>query len=264
MKMKKIPRTLRIAFVFGSGLCLAAGHMSGTILMFDDFAGTTLDAAKWTAGGWPNNNVEVNDGLFLTTAGASWDQSVRSVDQFNFHAAPLQYVVEIGSHPNPADTDNWGSGSFQQFRLEMLVGPATGFGGIVDNTDPQTHGFGFGIRWRTNDRLDLHSFAGSALGIPTTDLTAMPSSIIVDLDATDYTITLVGATFAGGAASLSGEHGIAALDSYHFMTMVAGRGTSTTKTSEISSVTIIPEPSTYAAVLGLLAFGVMLWRRRRV
>lgn len=263
--------SLMTVIVAATGLCLSAGNALG-IEFTDTFPGDSLDTEKWTPivyGG----TVAVNDNLYLSTALENNEASVQSVPEFDFHANSFQYTINF-EFPNPATTNDpdlsgWNASNYNTFRLYFAIGPATSTstapGGLRAANGDDFHFF---LRWRNTDRLDLLSH-DTTLGIPTTNLAGgAPTSVVIDLDATNYSITLVGSTFEGGGSVLSGAHGlIGPLDSYNLLILETqgGAANGTSNTATINSVTVsgVPEPAAFAAVLGLMGLGFVGWRRFR-
>lgn len=234
---------LRTAIISALGLLLSAGHLFGASLN-DTFPGTTLDTAKWTPDGY-FGVISVNDGLFLSHPGYAWDASVRSVDgTFDYHASPVEVTIDIASFENPAinyspPNGDWGAVSYQSYRLHIGVGPATYLGtgaGGMKNPDPNESGFGFLIRWRTLDRLEVLSDTIAGLGL--VNLTAVPTSIVIELDATNYSITFVGSTIVEtGGNVLTGAHGLPpTLPSYHLLIDSTQGNTANPLVTAISSI----------------------------
>ena len=90
----------------------------------------------------------------------------------------------------------------------------------------------------------------------------LPEEVTFTLDATTYSISLDGAGFSEPFI-VSGSHSIIGpYDNYRFMIAQQVRSDGATLTSVVDSVTIIPEPSVYASVLGLLALAFFVCRRR--
>lgn len=250
---------LRTTIVFGLGLCVSAGNLLGAI-WFDDFSGTSLDTEKWIPGSYGSGTVAVNDGLYLSVAGGNHDASVYSVPgDFDFHAEALQYTVEIDSFANPEltnPTGDWGTISYQSFRLHTSIGPASNIP-QHQSSDSSVSGFAFRIQWLSGDRLQFLP-SNANMGWASQNLTAVPSSIVVDLDATNFSITLVGSTFvSSGTSVLSGTHTLPALSSYHLLTDLIEGNTSDPNMAVIGSISVVtvPEPATFALVLGFLGLG---------
>ena len=90
-----------------------------------------------------------------------------------------------------------------------------------------------------------------------------PAVVEFNVNATGFGIELKDA-MGGIVHSQSGAHGLGPLDAYHFTILYTQGGIFYYNEAVIDSVTIIPEPSTYAAILGLLAMaGFLVYRRRR-
>lgn len=249
------------------GFCLAAGHLGGTIVFSDDFPGSALDTEKWTSGGQWNPSVVVDNGTLalgnLQTAHFSYARTVE--DGFNFHENAYTVTVGLASFDQP-DWSN-AANSWDNMEYYFAIGPAENRGD-VNSSDTSRHGFSFNLRWRRDAGLDITT--RSNIGVPTQSLSEVPATVQFSVDATSFSLDLLD---AGGTAlySESGLHGIGAgtLSSYNFLLMhQAGftmqvDGVTTRHYGVVDSVSIIPEPSSYAAILGLFGLALLLWHRKR-
>ena len=248
----------------GLSLLLASGQLAGAVLLHDAFSGTTLDLDKWNPGGHSSQNHSVSDGaLTLTNSGSNHRSSVHTKDQFNFHQSTYTFTVDVVSFDRVP-----GISGFDNQWFSLAVGPA------IDRLDrvPQ-NGFNFGFRWRADyadgsQRLELLTENSEGdTGISGARISGIPSQIEFTLDPTSFSISMMGATFLDGdfegLSTMTGMHDLPGYDNYHLMLLHTMGGNPGASSVVIDSVTVIPEPSTYAAILGLLVSGVLLYRRRR-
>ena len=244
-------------------LPLLAGSSLANTLFYDDFPGTALDFGKWTVVSFTDVPHSVSGGQ-LTIGVDGWHHfnGVRTIENFNFHQSPIITTVDLATFNEPtvwADKEDPMSAE-----LRFAIGPASNRDQSF-SSDPTVAGFGFAIRWRPGSQLDLY---GAAVPIPATDISGIPDVVSFRVDATSFWITLEGATFTSGPSAgtntLSGTHELGAYDDYNFLLLQELRGYLHESEAVINSVTIIPEPSTYAAVLGLMALAGMLVHRRRM
>ena len=246
------------------GIFLASASLTSQVLFQDDFPGTALNLDKWNPGGHSSQSHSVSDGaLTLTNSGSNHRSSVHTKDHFNFHQSTYTFTVDVVSFERVP-----GISGFDNQWFTLAVGPA------IDRLDRvDENGFNFGLRWRADypdgsQRLELLTEnAEGDTGISGARISGIPSQISFTLDPTSYSINMMGANFIDGdfegSSTMTGTHALPTYDNYHLMLLHTMGGNPGASSVVIDSVTVIPEPSTYAAILGLLAFGVLFYRRRR-
>ncbi len=242
-------------------LPLLVGSSFASTLFYDNFPGTSFDTDKWTRVSFADLGIGVSEGV-LTMPVNGWHHfnGLKTNDtSFNFHQGSLTAIVDMVSYDEPAQ---WGTGTAMSTELWFSFGPAANRDNLR-SSDHSEAGFAFAIRWRSDSRLDVYSTSGL---FSSTDLEAIPGMVTIDINPTNFTITLEGSGAAGSDVILSDEHGITAgaFTDYSFIMLQELRGFTGVVESSFNSVTIIPEPSTYAAILGLLAMAGFLVHRRRM
>lgn len=240
--------------------------LSASVLLTESFSGTSLDELKWTTGGWDHTRTAVvsEDKLTLGVSAGGHHVHIRSVDQFNFNQSAVQVDIGVDSFDEIA----WNAGSFLWQSMWFNVGTAT-HSTNVRNASATNSGFKFGLHWRPSDTVDNIFLGGDGNSIGgNTRLSNVPSKISFTVDSLEYTIELSGAVFAEGTfEGLSAMTGtwspLASYDEYNLLVGIEQRGSGQPGiVASFDSITVIPEPGVYAALVGLLSVGVVLLRRR--
>lgn len=252
--------------------------VSAQPLFSDNFGGETLNTGLWSVDQWGTSRgeISVSDGnlnlIRNVNNGGNFgagrtDRAALRAQGFtlNFHQRPISANVGIVSFDEPI----WGAGSTNATGMMWFsIGPATALDVAALNP---TDGFVFPLVWRQTEPGELH-IGGEGSFVPQTQISGVPSRINFEVDLDSFEITLEGATFtsgdAMGSSTLTGMHTIALQSDYFFMFGIRNANGlnvpdgSHSLTGVFSDVTVIPEPSTYAAIFGVLAL-VLLYRRRR-
>lgn len=264
------------------------GLLSGQILLTDSFDGTQVDTGLWTESGWGGSrgNIEVTGGILRMNNntslgnGANDHKGLTSVNNsLNFHQFAVEVDVGIGSFAEP----DWGELSYPDASGSMwfALGNVTTVPNARDNT---VNAFTFNLTWRRDvDGIFMGSFysdndtmaPGESLRVANY-LSDVPERINFVVDADTFTITLIGAEFLDEASgvpigsSLTDSHSMPPQDNYYLTFGVENRRGNNNHGAdgnhaligEFTDITVIPEPSVYASILGLTAL-VLLFRRRR-
>lgn len=258
--------------------------LSGQILLSDAFTGNAVDSDLWVESGFGGSrgNIEVSDGILRmnnnTTleSGASDHKGLTSViDSFNFHSGSVSVDVGILSFAEPS----WGELSFSDASGSMwfALGNVTNAAGARSNS---SSAFAFNLTWRRDkDGIYIGRYGSNRPGGFLDNenyLSGVPERVQFTVDANSFTITLVGADFldeAGGSSigsTLTSAHSIPIQDNYFLTFGIANRRGNNTHggdgnhalIAEFSDITVIPEPSVYASLLGLMALALLYFRRR--
>lgn len=237
------------------------GSAFGAIILNDGFDGTSLDSAVWTESGWYAPVFTVADSaLTVSITGHSHNASLSSKQSdFNFFTNDLTLSMDLNpaatmvpAPPTLTDYENV-SNFFGISKYSDWGGlKASNYQGLVINLTYNAGGL---------------MLAGNITGYQS--ISAIPQSITVNMDATNYTISLVGATFDGGSSTLSGPHNLSEGDfggSFYFLNCLTQQTAvpyaNQIQIDSISITSSVPEPSSYAFVLGLTSCLLIVMRRR--
>lgn len=102
--------------------------------------------------------------------------------------------------------------------------------------------------------------SSSDISTPRTNTT--PHLMNLDLDYTTATYTLSYSTNGGVTFTTIGSDTFGNASQLPVAVQIEAIFTATDTSVLVDSITVIPEPSTYAAIFGLLALGFLVWRRR--
>ncbi len=192
-------------------LSLVSAPLVGSVLLEENFPGTSLNTSVWTSDGIHSQVITVSNGtLTLRVAGGNHWALVRTLEEYNFHEESHSFTVDLASFDEP-DWD--GAGEWANAELYFAVGPASNRDHLVSSNNRVT-GFHFALRW-TRSGVDIRT--RSSVGISGTGLSAVPEQVTFTLDATSYTIVLDGATFSStGTNTLTGNHGLSEYSDNNF------------------------------------------------
>ena len=267
-----------------SGVALSALPLSAATTLWDDsFAGTTLDNS-WQVHDTGSSTVTQDSGLEILQGGAGFDRSFLATNnvqagtdattkaQFNGNAAynffnhDLQLTYDALTIPS-----------------DVTAGNAIFYSGVSGNAvtsgaGPRNGQPGAFLRVRQSAstlQLGVLDYLGSGgrTSYGTKTLTALPASIVFDLNATGWSVNITGTTFTDASTTTSGTW--ANISATTFATdaaLIVGSydegGTTWASGANNTPITLggfkavaIPEPSS-TALLGLAGFGFALRRRR--
>lgn len=272
---------IKISLSIGILGALLSSPLISANLIHDQFLGTELDTEKWSVSGWGTSrgSIGVADSNlsmvrnYPNTAnpGSNDHISLRSADSsaLNFHQGPLSANIGIVSFNEPA----WGSeqvGTSSHGIMWFSIGPETSTANIA--AEP-LNGFSLPIVWRLSEGPGVIYLGGEGTAVPKTYISGVPSEVSFSVDIDSFEISLAGATFtsgdAAGTATLFGSHSIDPQAAYMFQFGIRNDGGANTSPDHnnpligvFSEVAVIPEPSTYATLFGMLAAGFILLRRK--
>jgi hypothetical protein len=149
---------------------------------------------------------------------------------------------------------NWAIGDYYQFEVST-IGVLSGIGVFWDQTSSNTGPGGFKLSYSTNGSTftDFASYSVLANATPNTPWSSSgsPNSAytftydLSSISTLDNQATVYFRLIDNGTVSANG----------------GTIGTAGTDRMDNFTITAIPEPSTYALLIGLAGFGVVLWRR---
>ncbi|MEJ6701350.1 MAG: PEP-CTERM sorting domain-containing protein [Akkermansiaceae bacterium] len=265
-----------------SGVALSALPLSAATTLWDtSFAGTTLDDS-WLVNVTGDSTITQNNGLeilpdgiggfdrgFLATnnvqAGTNPGFTPGFKAQFNGNAA-----YNFFNHDLQLTYDNLSIPTDTTSGLLIFHSGVTG-NAVTNNKSVRNSSPGAYLRVRSDFKLEVLDYiGGSRVASGSKTLTAMPASIVFDLNATGWSVDITGTTFTDTSTTTSGTWAnISAATFATDATLVLGtyqEGNSAWTSGDPITLggfeaVAIPEPSS-TALLGLAGFGFALRRRR--
>ncbi len=256
---------------------IAVAPVSATIVFSDDFANNdrTTDPAWYTIGNPAGYDITEQNGILSLGStstnqhralSSSWEigpnggytLSVGDELTFSFTAKLTgnqgnrnnEFQFGIGNNMGDVPAADGETAVFENDRGYIVaLGAGSGATGILRDAGTQ----GFLGRPGSGDHTTLVSETGMALTqtFTTYSMTISRTSTGLDLTLTDGNFTISGS-----------DNSVPGNEFYTFNTMTFGYYNRNTENSiDIDSITVIPEPTTYAAIFGLGALGLVMLRR---
>lgn len=249
---------------------LVAMNFASAIILQENFSGNEVDTSKWNEDGFGVNAGEVtvsNGELSMMRAGSGHHYAIISKDDtFDFSQNRIEVDVSIKSFDRPNEGDGTTFTSGNHSHLWFSLGQTTSAANARSQGD--TGGFSFAVTHRNSGSQPLY-ISNSIGNYQNSNISNVPTGISFWIDDTSYSITLQGATFIDeasnftGTSTMTGTHSLGPYSAYSFLAGIESRGHVEETTAVLSQITVIPEPSTYAAIAGLFAFTFLLYRRRK-
>jgi hypothetical protein len=267
----KIVNYLKLPIAFGAAF-LAVSVNAQTTVFSDDMSGTF--ATYWTSQSTTTGSASFSSGVLLldnnAAAGQTWAYSALSNLTAPFNArldlnpGAVTWAFNMRTlTTNPSNTNRL---AFVLVASSTNFSTASGYAVRVGGDSPST------------DPLELVYFTGGVNGTVTTIASG------ASLSSNQYASVRVVLNPSTSAWTLYGETGTSWTSPTAVSTLL-GSGTNSTGTSITMSafgawslhttgasqdrtfdnftITAVPEPSTYAAIAGVLALGGVMWHRRR-
>lgn len=252
-------------------VALASGAVAQIVSpLVDDFNGAGLDGAVWSSGGYGAHYQTVSGGELTIGVGTdnsyhhSYVQSRQS--DFDFFNETIQLDWALGAAGIGDDVFQPYTVSYSTFRIGWGLTSNPGDGDFTSSSGIAASALFLGIEMP-------HDASGYYPTILGQRISAVPTAMHVELDATTANVTLEGAVFTGtnsNTASIAHAKDAANFSSFYLTGVYWQKGTvaadfvNLTDSIAIYSgaISVVPEPAIVSFLLGALSLMVCGRRRR--